>query len=308
MKLLRIPLAALLALLLLCAALPMSALAVDTDELDFSDGLEPILLDYMSAHNLSEENFSLGFYDTGTGTTYYFCEDAWHVAGSMYKLPLNMVYTDLIAEGLRRPSAGVGGYTIEGAMYNSMVYSDNDAAHALLDGLLPDYDSSWADMWHSLARYTDLDPATFPARQHVDNLMTPHFMIETLKYLYDNSVQYAGVLENMHKANRGNYLRYTYEGPYEIAHKYGSYQGWLNDCAIVYTPKPFLLVVFTRYALPSGERVLSDLRDICIAYALYLQEHGTPVQNLNPREQALLDLRRAMGRVRKQHETEQAAP
>ena len=284
---------------LLCALLSFSAPVSAAGDYDFSGGLGPVIEEYMTHHNLKSDNFALGFYDTGTGTTYFYEGDAFHVAGSMYKLPLNMVFYDLIADGKRDPESWISrGYQIKGAMYNSIIYSDNEAAHALSDDLAKDYESWW-DMWVSLTRYSDVTEDELPKRYAADNLMNARLMIGTLKYLYAHRGEYEELIGRMKQANPKNYLRYNDPGTYEIAHKYGSYDGNLNDCAIVFTPRPYLLVVFTKYALPSGERVMSDLRDITTAYALYL-EANYPAVTLTERQQALLDLRQAMARVRSQ--------
>ena len=303
----------LLSLALLACALTPRAFA--EEEKDFSAGLEPWLLDYIEGYNqrngafhLGEDNFALGFHDPATGVTYYFGgEDRFRIAGSMYKLPLNMIYTDRIAEGRCGENDYVRGYTVQAAMYNSMVYSDNDAALALANGLARSdfaYDGSrdsWNAMWYSLARYTDLSETELPA-EYLNNYQSPHFVIETLKTLYDNAEHYSGVIEHMKLANPGHYLR-TDEGAYTVAHKYGAYNGEMNDCAIVYTPRPFLMVVFTRH-VAGAENVMGAMRELCTAYALWLEQHGEALQSPSPRQQTLANLRDAMRRVRRQQESE----
>lgn len=302
MKLLHRLISAALVLCLLGAALPFTAAAEEAH--DFSAGFEPVLLDYMAKHNLTDQNFALGFYHTGTGQTYYYGEDRFLTAASMYKLPLNMIYTDLIAEGRRSEADPLRGRSVGSAMYDSMVYSDNDAAIALCNGLLPDFDWSWTAMWQSLARYSDLSVSELPYNFASANLMSPHLLLQTLRHLYENQEHYAGVLEKMKRANAGHYLRFNDPETYVIAQKYGAIDGFINVSAVVWTPQPYLLVIFTRYALPSGEQVLGDLRDLTTEYALYLEAHAADFPVLSPRDSALQSLRAAMARVRAQRVSE----
>ena len=266
---------------------------------DFSGGLEAPLLDYIAKHNLDETNFGLGFYDTATGTTYYYCENEFRRAASMYKLPLNMIYTDWLAEGRRSLDDWVNGWNLDTAMHYSMVYSSNETSLALVNGMLPDFGYDWNAAWGALARYSDLDADELPGSFVRENCMSPHLLLETLKVLYTNSEHYATVLERMKQANAGHYLRFLYDDRYVIAQKYGALpEGNVNVAAVVYTPRPFLLVVFTRYALPSGEQVLSDLRELCIQYAQYLQETNPNPVVMTARQQLLGNVRSLVARLR----------
>ena len=74
----------------------------------------------------------------------------------------------------------------------------------------------------------------------------------------------------MKKAQEGHYFKKR-EGEYPIAHKYGCFEGSLNDCAVVFTPRPFLLVVFLKN-VADGETVLSEICAAMTDYALVLEE------------------------------------
>ena len=289
-------------LLVLCALLSPALCrpaAADEAAPDFSGGLEAPLLEYMAKHNLDETNFGLGFYDTATGTTYYYCENEFRRAASMYKLPLNMIYTDWLAEGLRSLDDWVEGWNLDTAMYYSMVYSSNETSLALVNGMLPEHGYDWNAAWGSLACYSGLSEDELPSSFVANNCMSPRLVLETLKVLYANSEHYATVLERMKLANPEHYLRFLYDDRYVIAQKYGALpEGHVNVAAVVYTPRPFLLVVFTRYALPSGEMVLSGLRELCIQYALYLQETNPNPVVMTVRQQLLETVRSLVVRLR----------
>ena len=95
-------------------------------------------------------------------------------------------------------------------------------------------------------------------------------MLQTLQTLYENSEFYERIITDMKNAHPGLYFR-KYQGDYEIAHKYGYMDGAVNDCASVYTPHPFFLVVFTKDVYNS-EKILGELCQMMTQYSLYLDE------------------------------------
>ena len=134
-----------------------------------------------------------------------------------------------------------GKYTLTRAMELSIVYSDNEAADLLAGALRLPY----RDYRLLLAQYSGLDDSELPEEFFTKNCISPRFMINTLVYLYDNSELYSELIGYMKQAHPGRYFKQN-EGEYEIAHKYGYYELVLNDCGIVYTPRPFALVAFTN--------------------------------------------------------------
>ena len=130
--------AALLLLLFLLAPLlfPQSAAAAESAgsdaEWDFSGGPDGVIGDFMAASGLNEENFAMGWYDTVSGEEWYYNPDAFFVAGSLYKLPLNMIYADRLADGEVTEKDYAGGWQIGTAMRASIVKSDNAAGEYYL--------------------------------------------------------------------------------------------------------------------------------------------------------------------------------
>ena len=176
-----------------------------------------------------------------------------------------MIYADRLADGEVTEKDYAGGWQIGTAMRASIVKSDNAAAQALRRGLGLD-NTAYRDR---MAQYSGLDTSELPSSYYTDNCMSPRFMINTLRALYGDADKYAAVIDYMKQALPGHYFRLT-QGEYEIAHKYGSFEGAKNDCGIVYTPRPFLLVVFLRAG--RGEQYLGELCRIMTAYSLYLSE------------------------------------
>lgn len=253
--------------ILLCLALSMllGTAAMAEPENDFSQGIEAAVAAYMEENGIPESRVGIGWYDIVSGESWFLNGDVFMNAGSMYKLPLNMLYTDLLSEGSISPEDIVGGsYTVETAMMASMVYSDNDAAQALKAALNTDNRTYRA----MLAQYSQLDPESLPDEFYTQNHVSSRFMINTLRALYDDSEHYSAVIDYMKQGHPTQYFR-KYETEFEIAHKYGYFEGVLSDCGIIFTERPFLLVVMTDN-LWMGEELMAHLVSLFAEYSEYL--------------------------------------
>lgn len=234
----------LLLIALLLAAAPC-AQAAETDDVIAEDiagkDLDTILGGYMEANGLDAQNCAIGWYDTGTGESWYFGADTYWPAASMYKLPLCMAITDRLADGTLSPDDLADGYTIDTAMYMTIVYSNNETAQALRYKL----SENTQEYRNILAGYSGIPTEELPESFYTDNCMSPRFILETLKALYADEEHYAQLIELLKQATPGHYFQLDQgdfiQGDYTVAHKYGYFEGLTNDCAIVYTPQPLLL-------------------------------------------------------------------
>lgn len=247
----------------LLLSLPVSAAKQrETPEYDFSLGLDGIMDGIMEKYRLNEDNFVLGWEDIESGETWFYQEDKFMVGGSMYKMPLNMVLTDMIDSGELENTEN-----IQLSRYNSIVYSDNEAAQWLRKKI----SENNVEYRSALARYSGFEATDLPDSYFRDNRFSPRFMINTLRYLYDNSDTYAFVINCMKLAHPGRYFC-KYQGDYEIAHKYGFFENALCDSAIVYTERPFVLVCMTQ-SVSNAEELLGEVCEMFAMYANYLVEN-----------------------------------
>lgn len=269
----------LLALAILCALVLSLSPAFGAEETDASPNfslqtLDEVMEDFMTSHNMDESNCAIGWCDLTTGETWYFGEDTYMVAGSIYKLPLNMAISDRLAAGELEPTDLTRGYQIQVAAELSIVYSDNDAAQALRYALSDDRDT----YRNILAAYSGIPLEELPDTYYSENQMSPRFLLNTLRHLYEHAEDYQDLLENLKLAHPGRYFQST-QTDYDIAHKYGSFEGALNDCGIIYTPRPFALVALCKGAAATEDN-LGELCALMTDYALYLDT--TPVPTAVP--------------------------
>ncbi len=258
----------LLLLLAIILSLPCSA-AGQEKEYDFSDKtIEQLMEEFMAEHGLTEKNFSMGWYNTGTDETWYFNADLYMAAGSIYKLPLNMEIEQQLDNGKLNPDDVIGGYNVEYAMRLSLINSHNGVSQILRGQLSQDRDT----YRNILSQFSGIPVEELPQGYYRKNEMSPRFVLNTLKHLYENIDSFDRVLDLMKQAEPDEYFK-KYQKEYEIAHKYGGFEGMLNDCGIVFTPTPFLLVAFTKN-VAHNSHVLGSLCEMLTEYSLYLDEQA----------------------------------
>lgn len=263
MKNLLRPLACLLAAAI-CLVIPVFASSPEEP----LSGLEDYLAPFFEKYGLNENNFSMGYCFTGSGDTWYFNGEKLMIGGSLYKLPLNMRITEKIQEGVFSESDLVGGHTLAEAQYLSMVHSDNTVSQAM-QKFLVGYSSGYYYAYRDeIAKYSGDFLEDIPPEYYSDNYFSAEFMLNTLSYLYGHSEQFSTILGYMEEAQPEDYFNFC-GVDYPVAHKYGYYDGYINDAGIIYTPTPFLLVAFT-YNLGAGEQVLGELCNLMCDYTLSL--------------------------------------
>ncbi len=250
------------AIFLLITLFFLPVLASETPK---NGGLEAVMNDFIAKNDLKNADFSVSYYNTVTGESYSVNDTLFLPAASTFKLPLNMYYYELERDGKIASDAIIPSAKLEGVEYRlsdthraSLVDSDNDTALALLYNLgeFPDYKRIMRDA------YFQMPKEQIEAVYYADNYYCTNMMMDALKYLYAHSEDFEEMLDYMKQAQPDTYFR-AYVTEYEVAHKYGWFEGSVNDVGIFYTPEPFLLAVYTRdlnneYLLPEVAKLLTE--------------------------------------------------
>lgn len=240
--------------------MPLNQTATDYDFEDSS--LEEILARFREENNLTESNFSMSCYVTGTEELVSFAGDTFRVAASTYKLPLNMVYYDMERDGEISSESYIDGYYLPTMHYETIVNSNNDMAISMLYNL-----GSFRQYREIMTQFCDQE---YPSEYYAGNNINSDYMLAVLWKLYCEADNYPELLENMKIACRGQYFQ-LYQGDYEIAHKYGYYEGAINDVGIIYTPEPVLVAAYTEN-VNDAESKLGALAELLTEYSLYHTE------------------------------------
>lgn len=236
------------AALALCAALMfllcVPALSAQEDDLPDVSGktLAELLDEFRAEHRLDESNFSISYYNTVTGESYTFNDDAFFYGASTYKLPLNLYYYDLRLRGeITGDTMITKSATLDEAQYQTLVYSNNELAYSLWRRI-----GDWPEYKRALLPYFSMDEADIPQQYYYDHVFCTRMMMDTLQYIWDGQENYSELLDDLTIACPGAYFK-TYLDPdtTRVAHKYGSYEGAENDVGIIWAEQPFLLAVYT---------------------------------------------------------------
>ena len=215
-------------------------------------------------NNLNEKNFSFFYYNIDKQSYYFYNENAYFTAASTIKMPLAMLYYDKI----RNVNISindtilytcdfyeVGAWTtattysvkskipINFLLEQSIVNSDNTATNMLIKNL------GYKNYKTQIAKYSDI---TLPKDFFCSNIISARYAYDIVKYLYENIQNYEELVKYLKKSSNGKYLK-KYITDYDIAHKYGSYNGYVHDYGIVFGENTYLIGIFTKNILNASE-------------------------------------------------------
>lgn len=254
------------ALCMITALLP-AAFADGEDDERFKDKTWDEVIDqFLTEHNIDPEDVALGYRNTVTGEEHFLNGDTYLVAGSMYKVPLNMIYTEKIHNGEMTMDDTIAGVKYSKLLEWTIINSDNDMAKLLWKNL-----GTYRHYRELIAPYMGEDAETVDAKFYENNFCTARQMIHCLNLLETEKDNFPGLIDVMLKAEPKNYFKF-HEQEYEVAHKYGylvdGSKLYMNDCAIVYTDDPIVIVMFTD-TLKNGYVALTDYCSLMSDYAQY---------------------------------------
>ena len=288
---------AVMAALILCLSVSVSAFAADvTDE---TAALEPVeasapgdeisfegkswdeIMDALLAkHNTSRDSVAVAYVNLVSGDEYFINPDTYMVAASMYKLPLNMYFTEKLNSG---ELEWIYPFPYEGVRDDSIIYSDNNQSMFLYD-ILGGYDKFRELTSEYLgSNYAELDP-----NDAFNNKYTAREFANCLKLLYNEQERFPGMIETMQKAEPERFFK-LYEPRFKIAHKYGYYSEYarvnMNDCGIAFTSEPIALVMFTQ-SVYDPEPLLTDYCTTMCEYTEYLVAKAAATPEPTPTPEA----------------------
>lgn len=230
---------------------------------DFSSkSIDAYIQDLMVEFNMNEYNFSYFFRNVETGEEHKFNEEYLMVPGSTYKLPLNMYYYEMEAEGVYASDMyipGSGGCNLDTAHYLSIVESNNEVSIAMQN-----YLNGFYGYKREMARYfTSYEESgeEVPEDYFWCNRYNARMMMDILQYLYDRSDFFEELIGYMEVAKPDEYFK-KYAGDTVIAHKYGCTvedERAENDVGIIYGAQDFLLVVYTSRLTPEISALICEM-------------------------------------------------
>lgn len=236
------------------------------EETSSLENLENKIKDYLGNEI---NNVGLIYYDLTTNKKISINGDALFTAASTYKVGMNIITYNMIKEGTLSLSDNIkysSGYYEEGTgilqsqidttlnspisiqklLDYSIIYSDNIATNMVTEKL-----GGFDSVRQAVSYFTGVSEPTVSG-----NVITPETEFRLLKNLYLNRFDeyYSHLIEVM--KNTEFHDRIDKYLPYNIvAHKIGSYDSYINDVGIIFTDKPYILVIYTNELTNAAEKI-----------------------------------------------------
>lgn len=238
--------------------------------------LEDIMAEFMEANQLTERNFSISYYNTVTGESFDFNEKKFAIAASTYKLPLNMCFYEMEQSGQIDPNEKFRytGMTLTEIHEESIVHSNNEVSEAMTG-----YWNNYYIYKENMRKYSSMPVEEIAETYYETNHSCTRIMMDTLKYLYTNSQKFEELIGYMKISTPGRYFQAGVQ-EYEVAHKYGEVNEFVNDVGIIYTPQPILLAVYTQGIYGAG--VCADAARLLTNYVVWQTENAEAVSVQEP--------------------------
>lgn len=246
-----------------------------TEEIEFTEDLQikNEISKVIEQNNLNQNNFSFFYYNIDTNTKYFYNQDKWFTAASTIKVPLAMLYYDKFEEGILTKDdtikytsdcyeAGNGSTAatykvnqnvpISFLLKQSIVNSDNTAINILIKGV------EGFSYRKQITKYTNQEVTD---EFFKSNITSASYAFDVIKYLFDNKEKYSELIEYMKISSEGQYLK-KYVQDFDVAHKYGSYNGYIHDYGIVFGKNTYFIGVFTKNVSGASELIAEISKNI----------------------------------------------
>jgi len=191
----------------------------------------------------------IGYYNPLTQEEQYVNGDKYMISASMFKIPTNMIYGDMVSSGEISLTEDIYGAPYSYYEYETIVNSSNSAWMTLIS-----YLGGYEKFKKLQIPYLGNNPEEdLGWNYYVDNYYNAQQFIHMLRMLYDDPERFPGIIECMLEATPFAHFR-EYEHRYPIAQKYGfvsqtegdgAEHTYVTCCGIVYTDTPFMIVMFT---------------------------------------------------------------
>ena len=232
--------------------------------------IEDLIENFKLEYNLNSDNFAFFYYNLDTSEQYFFNENSLFTAASTVKLPVAMIYYDKINKGELSLSSTLlyksnnyeagggstsslyspGDYVPLGFLLEqSIVNSDNTAVNILLSNY--GYSKCKKEIVNKYTNQTVSDDF------YTSNLTYVNYAYDILNYLYSHMSEYSQLMEYLKQSSNGEYLK-KYITNYDVAHKYGSYAGYVHDYGIVFGNTTYLIGVFTKN-VPNASELIANI-------------------------------------------------
>lgn len=217
---------------------------------------------YLTEFGIDQSQVAFSYKNMETGELFGMNQYQPMTAGSTYKLPLNMLIVDGVAEGKfsmkKAYDISTAGYeylgehqaylaqfgtdmTISEMQEYSLLHSENTPAYAMAK-MLGGMEKAYA----GFDRYGQAREGAISSIKLKGNQTTTDYYIQVLEYLYHNQDKYKDILYYIGASFPGDFAK-IYLPNVTIYQKPGYYAEAINVDAIVMEEQPYLVAIYTAY-------------------------------------------------------------
>ncbi len=248
-----------------------------TSQID--SGIKNLINNILTDDNINTENFAFFYYNIDNNKEYFYNEYTQFTAASTVKLPVAMLYYDKINQGELKETDtllyksgcyeygnGLTNYTYSAGDYvpinflleQSIINSDNTAVNILMTHY--GYEDCRKEINNKYTNQTVSDEF------YDSNLTFASYSFDIINYLYNHIDNYNELIQNLKISSEGQYLK-KYINNYEVAHKYGSYDGNVHDYGIVFGETTYLIGIFTK-DISNADELIANISYEILNYTL----------------------------------------
>ncbi len=228
--------------------------------------LMELIEQYITERSVDEDRIGIAYYNTVTGKSVGYNEDALFYPGSVYKLPLNMYYYEQEALGVIDSDTLFWGHTLSRCHEITLQYSHNETAEAMRQAL-----GTVSEYKELMRKYGGMSDEDLGEEYFSSFDYSAEFMLNTIKYMYDNSGFFAEAIGYLECATAGKFFELSVpDDECMTVQKYGWFRDEygrvsVNAVGIIYAEQPYLLCVFTEN-VSLAETFIGDINLICYNY------------------------------------------
>ena len=227
-----------------------------------------------------QDNLALTYYNTVTGESHAYNENKYFVTASIFKVPLCMLIAEQVSSGeISMDENLIGSGQFSYLEYRALAHSDNESAL-----IMENYLGGFVAFRNMQVKYMGADPRDdLGDNTYYESYNTAAQIENCLKILQADPEKYPGVIENMLIDTPYEYFK-MWDRRYPTAQKWGyvphqdnfGYHDYVNNCGIIYTDQPIILVVMTDN-LNLGYDVIGEYATLMIDYTNFRTEETRAV-------------------------------
>lgn len=229
--------------------------------------LEALIAEYLADNRINPDSIGIGFLYTATGEEWYYHGDEAFYSASLYKVPLLMCVSNMVARGELEQDAVIERRSLTEMEKYILTLSNNTYAHILFNTFWPNNRDGRA-LWPALA---GMELSDMPEGFVKTSEFTARFMTRVMYTLFSDPESYPMILDFLKQATPEKFFRWQLEGQYEIAQKFGEYEEFRHVSGIIYTEHPIIVTYLTEGVRAHGQ-FSSDLAVRLVEYSKTLDE------------------------------------